>query len=163
MYIAIAVIGYGVGLVTNWFETRAIIDSDFDLKVIHETHLTYDLGRLGVTAGHLGLILLMCKAQGLRAIKSPLAAVGRMALTNYVMQTVICIVLFSGFGFGMYGRLERFELYYVVLAIWTFQLVLSPVWLRCFRFGPLEWAWRCLTYWSLQPLREKAAIDGLAS
>jgi len=53
----------------------------------------------------------------------------------------------------MYGRWQRYQIYYVVLAIWVFQLIVSPVWLRYFRFGPLEWCWRSLTYWKKQPMR----------
>jgi len=56
-------------------------------------------------------------------------------------------------GMAMYGRLERYQLYYVVGAIWIFNLISSPIWLRHFRFGPLEWCWRSLTYWKRQPMR----------
>jgi uncharacterized protein len=80
-----------------------------------------------------------------------LSAVGRTALTNYVMQTVICVFLFNGHGLGLFARLERFELYYVVAAIWVAQLIASRIWLSYFHFGPAEWAWRSLTYWELQP------------
>ena len=82
-----------------------------------------------------------------------MAAVGQMALSNYVAQTIICTALFYGFGFGLFGKLERHELLYVVAAIWVAQLAWSPLWLRAFRFGPLEWAWRSLTYWQRQPMR----------
>ncbi|MBO9639479.1 MAG: DUF418 domain-containing protein, partial [Siphonobacter aquaeclarae] len=82
-----------------------------------------------------------------------LAAVGQLAFTNYIMQSVICTLLFFGYGFGWYARLEYYQLYYVVVAIWIFQLIISPLWLQSFRFGPLEWVWRCLTYWKRFPIR----------
>ena len=86
-----------------------------------------------------------------------------MALTNYVMHSVICAFIFYGFGFAMFGQLVRYELYYVVLGIWIFQLVVSPIWLRYYRFGPLEWLWRSLTYWKQQPFRrEQSPPDLLA-
>ena len=80
-------------------------------------------------------------------------AVGRMALTNYLMQSVICTTLFYGWGFGLFATLNRTALAGVVLAIWVFQLLISPIWLRFYRFGPAEWLWRSLTYWRWQPMR----------
>src|SRR5262249_12027455 len=106
--------------------------------------------RLMVALGHAAVVMLICKSS--RAwLLTPLAAVGQMALTNYLSQSAICTTLFYGYGFGWYGKLERYELWYVVLAIWAFQLALSPIWLRIFRFGPMEWLWRSLTYWKCQP------------
>jgi uncharacterized protein len=86
----------------------------------------------------------------------PLAAVGRMALTNYVMQTMICVLIFSGVGLGWFGSLARHQLYFIVAAIWLAQLIASPLWLRAFRFGPLEWVWRSLTYKRWQTFRRVA-------
>jgi len=97
--------------------------------------------------------MLICKKGLAKDLTTRLAAVGQMALTNYVMHSIICAFIFYGFGFGLFGRLQRFELYYVVFGIWLFQLVVSPVWLRNFRFGPLEWLWRSLTYWKPQPMK----------
>jgi uncharacterized protein len=77
---------------------------------------------------------------------SILAPVGRMALTNYIMQTVICVTIFYGYGFGLYGRLGLFQVILIALAIFASQIVLSTIWLRYFKFGPLEWIWRQLTY-----------------
>ena len=83
----------------------------------------------------------------------PFAAVGRMALTNYLMQTVLCTFIFYGHGLGQFGMLERWQQLLLVVAIWVLQLVVSPFWLRYFRFGPAEWLWRSLTYMELQPMR----------
>ena len=83
--------------------------------------------------------------------------VGRMAITNYMMQSLIGAVLFVGLGW--YNQLERHQLYYVVLAIWVGQLTFSVLWLHFFRFGPVEWIWRWLTYLARPPLRRaKAAV-----
>jgi uncharacterized protein len=80
-----------------------------------------------------------------------LEAVGQMALRNYSMQSVICTLFFLGYGLNYYGELEFHQIYFVVLAIWIVQVILSPIWLRFFLFGPLEWVWRSLTYWKRQP------------
>jgi len=82
-----------------------------------------------------------------------LEAVGQMAFTNYIMQTVFCTLIFFGYGLNYYAELDFYQVYLVALAIWAVQLILSPLWLRYFLFGPLEWVWRSLTYWKRQPFR----------
>ena len=83
---------------------------------------------------------------------SVLAPVGRMALTNYLMQTVICVVLFYGYGFGMFGTIGATKATLIALAIFVVQIVLSNLWLTFFRYGPMEWIWRQLTYRQRFPL-----------
>ncbi|NNF93432.1 MAG: DUF418 domain-containing protein [Altererythrobacter sp.] len=87
--------------------------------------MTYDLGRLATTAGHLGLLLLIARSGVLSFLQHALACVGRMAFTNYLTHSIVCATLFVGFGY--FGQLQRFELYYVVLVICVAQLVLSPI------------------------------------
>ncbi|MEJ7674225.1 MAG: DUF418 domain-containing protein [Chitinophagaceae bacterium] len=85
-----------------------------------------------------------------------LRPVGQMAFTNYLAQSLFVGLFFYGVGFGMFGKLQRYEIYYVVAATWLLQIIWSHIWLRFFRFGPLEWLWRSLTYWKKQPfLKEK--------
>jgi len=76
-----------------------------------------------------------------------------MALSNYLLTSVLCTALFEGSGFGLFARLQRAQLLYVVVPVWLLQLGVSPIWLRHFRFGPMEWVWRSLTHWRLQPMR----------
>ena len=78
---------------------------------------------------------------------------GRIPLTNYLAHSIIALFLFTGAGLALYGRLQRHELYYVVLAIWLLQLAWSPWWLKRFRYGPMEWLWRSLTRRERQPWR----------
>jgi uncharacterized protein len=85
-----------------------------------------------------------------------LGAVGRVAFTNYILQTVICTTLFYGHGFGLFGRVERVEQILIVVSVWAFELAISPIWLRHFQFGPLEWLWRSLTYGRAQPMMVEA-------
>jgi uncharacterized protein len=152
-YAWMAVVGYGIGLPLSALVGYDIVLHNFDPIRMWVAYLTYQPLRLFVTLGHIGLIMLICKAGLLKWLTSRLAAVGRMALTNYLSQTIICTLLFYGYGFGLYGKLERHELFYVVLGIWAFQLTVSPIWLRHFRFGPFEWIWRSLTYQKRQPMR----------
>jgi uncharacterized protein len=110
------------------------------------------LGAAAVATGHLGLIVLLARVAG-GWLRGAIGAVGRMALTNYLMQTVICVVIFDGWALGRWGRWSMSELALVVLAVWLLQIIVSPLWLRAFRYGPAEWAWRSLTYWRAQPMR----------
>ncbi len=76
-----------------------------------------------------------------------------MALTNYLLQSIVCTLIFYGHGLGYFGYASRVEQILLVAAIWAAQLLLTPIWLRRFRFGPVEWAWRSLSYWRRQPQR----------
>ena len=93
----------------------------------------------------MALIILIYKNYGLG---KRLAAVGRMALTNYLMQSLLCLFIFTGAGLGLVGQLGRAELYLVVIGIWILQLAYSPWWLARYYYGPVEWLWRMLTYGS---------------
>lgn len=84
-----------------------------------------------------------------------LAPVGRMALTNYLLQTVICVMIFYGYGFGQFGKFGALSATLAALAIFLFQIFLSTIWLKYFAYGPLEWIWRQLTYGKRLALRLK--------
>jgi uncharacterized protein len=99
------------------------------------------------------VILLVIKSVALRGVTKRLASVGQMAFSNYILTSVICTTIFEGYGFGLFGKLQRYQLYGVVLVVWIVILIVSPIRLRHFRFGPLEWLWRSLTYWKKQPFR----------
>lgn len=99
-----------------------------------------DFGRVFATIGQIGLIMLFVKSGILPFLQKAIATIGQKTFTNNVMQTLITSTLFMGFGFGLYGKLQRYELYHIVVGIWFVQLILSPLWLHFFRFGPLEWA-----------------------
>jgi len=101
--------------------------------------------------------MLISKSTSLNKITRPFAAVGRMAFTNYLAQTIICTFIFYGHGLGLFGQVERKIQILIVFAVWIAQLIISPIWLRYFKFGPAEWIWRSLTYWKLQPFLVKNA------
>lgn len=115
-------------------------------------------GSVAFTFGHAGLLIYLLKRDWLGPFRRPLVAVGRMAFTNYLMQSLICTTLFYGYGFGLFAQLDYAAQLVVVLAIWILQLVVSPLWLKHFLFGPFEWLWRSLTYWRLQPIRRERWI-----
>lgn len=112
-------------------------------------------GSLATAAAWVGLVLWWCQSGVLAVCRRWLAAVGRMALTNYLAQSILCALLFYGYGVGLYGQFGYASQLLFVLGIWVIQLAWSPWWLSRFRFGPMEWLWRSLTYWKLQPLRRE--------
>ena len=147
-------VGFAVGLTANVYEvTKALSGGLRLLDVFSPMQPTYHLGRLGMACGYLGLLVLIVQLGKLPALRARLAPVGRMALTNYLMHSAISLFLFTGAGLALVGRLDRWQLMLVVFAIWALQLALSPWWLKHYRFGPLEWLWRALTYRKLPPLK----------
>ena len=151
-YALLAILGLAIGLPLHAFAAWRAYSSGFDPIEIAWITATYNPGRLAIAVAYIGLVMLLARAGILRPLTAGLAAVGRTALSNYLATTLICTTLFDGYGFGLFDRLQRWELYLVVLAIWTLQLVASPIWLRYYLFGPAEWGWRSLTYWKEQPL-----------
>ncbi len=141
-YVLMTVIGLGVGLTINAIETLGFIRSGFEgsLSIVW----SYQFGRAGVACGVIGVVMLICKLEWFGKFRSCFAAVGRMALTNYLMQSFICLIYFVIL--GNFGQLRYHQIFYVVFAIWAFQLIYSPLWLKRFRYGPLEYLWRKITY-----------------
>ncbi len=82
-----------------------------------------------------------------------LAPAGKMALTNYLMQSLIGSLVFYGYGLGMWQEWGRAELALFVVSVFIAQVICSHLWLRYFRYGPMEWLWRSVTYWTLPPMR----------
>ncbi|MEZ6163254.1 MAG: DUF418 domain-containing protein [Phycisphaerales bacterium] len=103
--------------------------------------------------GYASLIIALSKIRAAKLITVPLAAVGRMALSNYFAHTLLCTTFFYGYGLGYFAQIEYPQLWLVVLSVWAFNIVFSLLWLRAFRMGPFEWVWRCLTYRQLVPIR----------
>ena len=111
------------------------------------------VGSLLVAGGYVGLVTLFVRWRGEGLATRALAAVGRTAFTNYLLQTVVATTIFYGHGLGLFGSVSRVEAMGIVVAIWAVQVPLSVLWLRYFRFGPVEWVWRTLTYGEAQPMR----------
>lgn len=146
-YTRLCASGFAVGLLVNGYEVQQAVERGFDMtSTFAYMQPTYHFGRLGMAMGYIGGIMLICKLLWMPSLRATLAATGRMALTNYLTQSLICLLLFTGAGLGLVGQLERWMLYIVVAGIWSLQLAWSVWWLRRFRQGPIEWLWRGLTY-----------------
>ncbi|MFP2896116.1 DUF418 domain-containing protein [Corallococcus sp. 4LFB] len=112
-----------------------------------------ELGFVLLGAAYLAGFALLYQRERWRRALAVLSPVGRMALTNYLMQTVLSLCLYNGWGLGLIGRVPPSHCVGIALGLFAVQVLLSHVWLRHFRFGPAEWLWRSLTYGRLQPLR----------
>lgn len=154
VYIICIIVGYGIGLPLCGYGAGSLIEHNFDFVYRFKIGNHFNsIGSILVALAHVGVVIVVCKAGLLTWLTRRLAAVGRMAFTNYLMHTLICTTIFYGYGLGLFGRVERFGLMGFVLGIWILQLLVSPIWLKHFRFGPAEWLWRSLTYWRRQPMR----------
>jgi uncharacterized protein len=98
-------------------------------------------------------LLLLLRRESWQRLLRPLAFSGRMALTNYLSQSLVCALLFNGFGLGLIAKVTPVVSFLIVVALYTLQILLSRLWLKYFCFGPLEWLWRCITYGQWQPIR----------
>ena len=151
-YRRLVLFGLSIGLLVNAAEVWGKISSGLSLQWVAAVPVpTGDIGRVALALGYLGILVLVCRTGAWTALRDRLAAVGRMALTNYLMHSALAFLVFHSIGFGLWNQLQRYELYLVVFAIWTIQLIVSPWWLSRFRYGPAEWLWRVGTYGSMQP------------
>ena len=151
-YLLMMIIGYTIGFSLVNFRTQYLLDHNFGLLSQDFAFILWETEVTAVALGHIGLICMFCKLNILGWLKKSLAAVGRMAFTNYIMQSLIGTFIFYSYGFGLFGTMDKTEQLWFVFAIWIFQLIVSPIWLKYFHFGPLEWGWRSLTYWQRQPM-----------
>lgn len=106
-----------------------------------------------LSAAYVAGLALFAETRAGQTILTPIANVGRMALTNYVLQSLVCSLLFFGFGFGLYEQVGAAGLWSITFVVYLCQIPLSAWWLAKFQFGPLEWLWRSLTYGQWQSFR----------
>lgn len=148
-------IGYAVSLPVAAFElwymatytsSIPVIIQQMEQNPIPWRALLYPVQRITMALAHCAALMLLIRSGYLSVFLKRLQAVGQMALTNYIVQTVVCSLFFFGYGLGFYNKLEIHQLYYVVTVVLVLQLIYSPIWLKHFRFGPVEWLWRSLTY-----------------
>ena len=145
-YTVLAVVGVTTGLAVNGYEVAMKVGTDYSIQWTSGFAPTYDLGRVSWALGIAAITVIAFRRGWLARVGDGLVAVGRMALTNYILQSALALVIFHDLGLGLWNDLARHQLYMVVLAQWFVHVAVSTWWLRRFRFGPLEWLWRSLTY-----------------
>lgn len=153
-YIRLAAWSYGLGFLLVGMSTVQHLRHGFGMVDFFLLGGQWNhVGSFGVALGHVAMVMLLVRSGAMRGLVERLGAAGRMALTNYLTQSLLCTAVFFGWGLGLFGSLLRWQLLLVAVAVWIVQLVWSKWWLSRFQFGPAEWAWRSLTYWRWQPMR----------
>lgn len=153
-YIWTAALGFLVAAPLYLVGIWKVYTSGFSILSVDKwIYLPYCLNREAGGIAVLSIILLVVKNGVFRTFQSMLAAVGKTALSNYLLTSILCQFLFLWGPWKLYGKLEYYQYNYFVFAIWMINLIGSSLWLRAFRFGPMEWVWRSLTYLKLQPMR----------
>ncbi len=119
-------------------------------KYVEQRALPYNqffpIEKMLLATGYASLVMWLLRMKILKGLWELLAQTGRMAFSNYFLQTIFCTFFFYGYGFGYFGRLQQWELYFIVFEIAIVQVVFSVFWLRYYHLGPVEWLWRCLVY-----------------
>ena len=152
LYRRLLLLGFGIGIPIAAYGVYTNFAAGWDVRYSLFLGSQFnDWASIPVALGWVGTVMLACRSTAFAQISRVLAAVGRMAFTNYILQTLICTTIFYGHGLGLFGRVDRLGQVGIVLMIWALELILSPLWLARFQFGPLEWLWRSLTYWQRPP------------
>jgi uncharacterized protein len=125
--------------------------------------VSYAFGVPALALGYIALVATSWQKAIWRRMFAFLAPVGRMALTNYLLQTVICVLIFYGYGFGQFGKLGATTATLIAVSIFLFQVLLSTLWLSYFSYGPTEWIWRQLTYRKRLPIRLPREIEAASA
>ncbi len=156
-YLGMGTLGFGAGILLISLGLWRSFVTKWDLLDFTLTSQQLDYwGNLFVALGWTALVMLVCqRGWPLR----PVAAVGRMALSNYLLQSVICTTIFYGHGLGLFGRVDRAGQFAIVVGVWAFQLLASSAWFRYFAVGPVEWVTRWVVYRRRPGFLRSPAVD----
>jgi uncharacterized protein len=155
-----------IGLVMNFYYAyaNAATPPDGDSLMLHIANILHFFGAHILAAGYITGLALIFLNVNLRRFVAPFAAVGRMALTDYLMESILCTLFFYHYTTGLFGRVGPAFGWVVTIVLYSAQVVFSNWWLRHYRFGPMEWLWRGLTYGKFPSMHKGAAepvIDAL--
>ena len=137
----IVIYGMYMNFTMNW---------DFQYSMFTGSQFNY-WGSLFIAYGYISLIMVFTQSDNYNTIKKRLASIGQMALTNYILHSFIGVLIFFGIGFGLFGQIDRSFQMLIVSIVCILQYLTSEKWLSSYKFGPLEWVWRSLTYGKKQP------------
>lgn len=153
------VAGWMVGLPLTL--TAVVLMSRSGWEVFYSFFVAGDFhyyGSLAASLGWIGPFVSLWITGALGGLAARLVAVGRTAFSCYILTSLICTFIFYGHGLGLFGRVGRPGQWLVTLIVWTILLIVAPMWLERFRFGPLEWVWRTLTYGERQPMARERSV-----
>jgi uncharacterized protein len=146
-------IGLGLGIATNIFLALWQLREGMNGYATLTSHILWSMPfDFAMSVGYAALVMAWVGSRGPSRLVDRIAAVGRMAFTNYLMTSIIMTSIFYGYGLGLTGRLERAELFLLMLGMWGLMLAWSKPWLDRHLYGPFEWLWRSMARASLQPM-----------
>lgn len=146
-YSKMILIGFGIGLIISLIGLNQSYDSGWSGAYVMSIGANYKLiSGVFIATGYIGFVMWCFKKGVFKKLQNRLQSAGRMAFTNYIGMSVICSLIFNGHGLALYGTFDRLQQFLVVVSIWVLILIVSPLVLRKYRYGPLEWLWRKLTY-----------------
>lgn len=148
--LALGIAATSVNAVRRMLQRRGAVFSD---NASFWLSLPTELGMLLLAGAYMAAIVLLMRRPAWRRALLAFAPVGQMALSNYLLQSVICTFLFYGWGLGLAGKVHAAHIFPISIAIFVVEARMSRAWLSRFRFGPAEWLWRSMTYGRIQPLR----------
>lgn len=147
----VAAVGLGIGLPIKILTGYAVTYQSLDTAWAMLSMLSSTIGGPLMSLGYIALFLII--AGKVPAMVKILQPVGQMALTNYIMQTVIMMIIF--YGFNLFNRVDAVYFIPIVLAVFAVQIIYSHLWMKVFKFGPLEWIWRTVTYLKILPIKRR--------
>ncbi len=150
--LVLGVLGNGAAVVVQRLRVAGLVNPAKDAWMVVMPEIQ-ELGYLGLAAVYVASFALLFQRERWHRVMQILAPAGRMTLTNYLLQSVVSICIYYGWGLGLAGKLPPSRIVAIALAVFALQVVFSHVWLSRFRFGPVEWLWRSLTYGRAQPMR----------
>jgi uncharacterized protein len=165
----LAITALPVGLLmtlTSVSITSSFLNADWDTPAPQLAQALFQWGMMPQSIGYVALLICCLYTPLGKKLLSPLRYAGQMALTNYITANAIGMWFFSGYGLGYWGHVPRAGQVVFVAVVFAVQMVVSWMWLSRFRYGPLEWLWRGVTYWHVPPLRRSEnaeAVPGTAT
>ena len=148
-YKKMVLVGFVPGLILSIIGLNQAYDFEWSGAYVMNIGANYKLiSGFFMAIGYIGLVMWFFKKGIFKNLQRRLQATGRMAFTNYIGMSLICTLIFNGHGLGFFGTFDRLQQFLVVISVWVLILILSPLVLKKYKFGPLEWMWRKLTYFS---------------
>jgi uncharacterized protein len=144
-------LGFVPGLIISSLGLNQVYSSDWSGAYVMNIGANYKfVSGLLMALGYIGLVIWIYKKGIFKKLQNRLQATGRMAFTNYIGMSLICTLIFNGHGLGLFGTFDRLQQFLIVIGLWVIMLIISPLVLKKYQFGPLESMWRKLTYFSFK-------------
>lgn len=157
------VVSLGTGIVGLLNTAMVVLSHSTGMPEVHIPFINVLGSNVPLTFAYAAALFAWRPEGWVAALSAPLAAMGRMALTTYLTQSIVLALLFYGYGFKLFGRLDPQTATVIGIALYAGQLWFCVWWLKQYRFGPFEWVWRSLTYGRRQPMRKRRAGEALAA